>query len=85
MKHKQPMNLTNPLWNWRKDFGRLRIAWISYRNWWLCGAWWWSWWLVFRHYPVRDNTYSGMRVGGYWQFTILGFQVAYCYRKDFKL
>lgn len=84
MKHKQPINLTNPLWNWRKDFGRLRIAWISYHNWWLCGAWWWSWWFVFRHYPVRDNMYSGIQVGGYWQFTILGFQVAYCYRNDFK-
>ncbi len=35
---KQPIDVTNPLWNWRKDFGRLRLAWISRTNWWLCGA-----------------------------------------------
>jgi hypothetical protein len=81
---KQPVNVTNPLWNWRRDYGRLRLAWISRTNWWLCGAYAWSWWFVFRHHRIRDLEYSGMRVGGVCQLTILGFQIAYCYRKDFK-
>ena len=82
MKHSQPIDLTRTHWNWRKDFGRLRVAWISPYNWKLCGAWWWSWYFVFRHHKLHRDFYNS---GGYWQLTVLGFQVAYCYRKDFNL
>lgn len=84
MKRTQPMNLTKPLWKWRKEFGRLRLGRISYKDWWLGGAYKWAWWFVFRIYPIRYYANSStIKVGGYFQLTVFGFQIAYCYRKDF--
>jgi hypothetical protein len=84
MKTLQPKDLTKITWNWRRNYGRLRIGWMSKYNWWLYGAHDWSWFFVFRNYPIRDYVFDNKKVGGYWQLTILGFQIGYCYRKDFK-
>ena len=84
MKRAEPFNATKIEWDWRRDWGRLRIGYMTRKAWWLYGCYKRSWFFVFRHYPIRDDEYSGMTVGGYWQPTILGLQVAYCYHPKFE-
>ena len=81
MKRKQPFDNTNPKWVWRYDRGRLRMGYVTRYEWWLAGAYKPAWFIVFKNYPIA---YTHLQTGGYWQFTILGLQVGYCYRKDFK-
>lgn len=84
MKRKQPIDCTRPLWNWRKDFGRFRIAYSDRFNWWLGGAWKHTWWFCLRNYPSYYIKNDELKRGEYCQLTILGLNIGYCYRKDFK-
>ncbi len=85
MNRMEPKDLTKPQWLWRFECRRLRAGWMSRYNWFLYGAYSWTWFFVLRHYPVLDNEYTGLKVRGYWQITILGLSIGYCYRKDFNL
>ena len=78
------MDLTRPRWSWVLDCGRFRLGWMSLYKWQLYGAYTWSWFFVIRYYPIRDDEYYDLQVGGFWQMTVLGLQIGYCYRKDYK-
>lgn len=68
-------NLTKPRWAWTLGKGNLRMGWMSRKDWLLYGAYGWSWFFVFKNYPIVDNK------GGFWQITILGLQIGCRYKR----
>lgn len=81
---KQPCNLTSPIWNWRKNFGRLRIGWMSRYNWRIYGATPIAWFFCCSSNELMDWKKNKV-CGRYIQITLFGLQFAYLYsNKGYK-
>jgi len=75
----QPIDITNPKHDWRKNFGRLRLGWMSRTAWWLYGYRKRNWFFVCRN-NIKYDWRNGKETTRFIQFTICGFQVAYLYK-----
>jgi hypothetical protein len=78
MKNEHTHDLTKPQWNWRKNFNRLRIGYMTPYRWWLYGAMKWHWFIYFSN-NERKNWATNEVIGKYIQITFFGFQIAYLY------
>jgi hypothetical protein len=66
-------------YGWVYGKGRLRIGYVRYSQWRRSSYNIRCWFFFAKNYPVDIYGY-----GGYFQFTLLGFQLGYCYHKGSK-